>query len=72
MTTLLNQAFSEASKLQQTEQNLLAQWILEVLHSDQVWDNLFARSQDALAELAQEALLEYRQGKTLFLDPETL
>ena len=72
MTTLLNKAFSEVSKLKNTEQNMIAQWVLELLHSDQAWDNLFAQSQDALAKLAEEARLEHRKGKTQLLNPEML
>jgi hypothetical protein len=36
------------------------------------WDESFANSQDALAKLADEALLDYAQGKTQILDPEKL
>lgn len=72
MTALLNKAFSEASRLKNKEQNILAEWILELLHSEQVWNNLFVQSQDVLSELAEEARLEYRQGKTQLLKPETL
>jgi hypothetical protein len=72
MTKLLNQAFSEASKLRTNEQNLLAKWLLELLKSEQKWDVLFAQSQDNLSELADEALLEHQRGKTQPLNPETL
>jgi hypothetical protein len=72
MTTLLQKAFSEASKLKTYDQNLLAKWLLELLESEQKWDELFAQSQDALVRLANEALLEHRVGKTQLLDPEML
>jgi len=72
MTKLLEQAFSEASKLKTQEQNSLAEWLLELLASEQKWNALFAQSHDVLAQLAEEALLEYQAGKTQLLDPETL
>jgi len=72
MTKLLEQAFSEASKLQTSEQNFLAEWLLELLASEQKWDKLFAQSHDVLAQLADEALAEHRAGRTERLDPVTL
>ena len=60
MTTLLNTAFDEASKLQIRDQNALAQWILELLRSEQRWDALFAQSQNVLSKLAEEARREHR------------
>lgn len=39
---------------------------------DHDWDRSFARSQDALARLADEALAEHRAGRTKPLDPDTL
>lgn len=72
MTTLLDKAFAEAGKLPQAEQDALAQWILDELASERQWDKAFAGSADALATLADEALKEYRAGKTEELDPDTL
>ena len=72
MTTLLHTAFDEASKLQIRDQNALAQWILELLRSEQRWDALFAQSQNALSKLAEEARREHCQGKTQLLTPEKL
>ena len=39
---------------------------------DPVWDALFARSQDVLARLADEALAERRAGRTEILDLDAL
>lgn len=66
--TKLEQAFAEASQLPQVEQDALALWILEELHSDRRWANAFAHSEDILAHLADEALAEYRAGLTEELD----
>lgn len=72
MTSLLDKAFAEASKLSPEEQDALAQWILEELTSEQRWEETFEHSQDALAKLAEEALNEYRAGRTQPLDPDDL
>ena len=60
MTELLEKAFAEIEKLSPDEQDTFAQWILEELASEQRWDDAFARSQDALAKLADQALVEDR------------
>ncbi len=60
MTELLEKAFAEASKLPEDEQEALAAWILEELASERRWVEAFASSQDALAKLADESLLEHR------------
>jgi hypothetical protein len=72
MTTLLEKAFEVASKLPSVEQNRLARTILDEIESDRKWDNLFAESEDILAQLAAEALREDAQGATTDLDPDKL
>ncbi len=64
MTKLLKQAFEEASKLSDVEQNALAKWVLEELASEKAWDQSFAASEDVLEKLANEALDDYHKGKT--------
>src|SRR5258708_31630001 len=44
---------------------------LEAL-DEALWDMQFANSQDALAKLAEEALAEYKQGRTVELDLDEL
>ncbi len=46
--------------------------ILEELEDEIQWDSAFARSQNALAKLAAEAMAEHRASQTQELDPETL
>ena len=70
--TKLEQAFAEAAKLPQEEQEALAAWILEELASEKHWDEMLGRSADTLAKLADEALAEHRAGKTQPLDPDRL
>jgi hypothetical protein len=72
MTQLLTKAFDEAAKLSEQEQNILANWILAELISELRWKKAFANSEDLLAQMADEALVEHRAGRTLELDPETL
>ena len=72
MTKLLEEAFAEASKLPEQEQDALAAVILEELASERRWDQAFADSADLLAQLAEQALAEHRAGKTQRLDPERL
>ncbi|MGI9105313.1 MAG: hypothetical protein ACR2G4_03600 [Pyrinomonadaceae bacterium] len=60
MTELLEKAFAEASKLPQEAQDMLAKMLLDDLAAEEKWDETFARSQDRLARLADEALAEYQ------------
>lgn len=72
MTKLLEKAFTEASKLPEREQDALAAMILEELASERRWEKAFADSERVLAQLADEALAEHREGRTQVLDPERL
>jgi hypothetical protein len=72
MTKLLEEAFAEAAKLPEQEQDALAAVILEELASERRWDQAFAASTDLLAQLAEQALAEHKAGKTQVLDPERL
>lgn len=68
MTNLLEKAFAEAAKLPEPEQNAVAEWLLEELASERRWEEAFSASSDILAELADEALEEHRQGRSEGLD----
>ena len=72
MTTRLEQAFTEASKLSPKEQDALADWLLAELRSEKKWDKLFASSQEVLSKLSSEALAEYYSGQTQELNPDQL
>jgi hypothetical protein len=72
MTKLLEKAFGEASKLPDTEQNALAKWLLDEFEAEKKWERTFAESENALDRLADEALEDHRQGKTMPLDIEKL
>ena len=73
MTKLLERAIEEAKKLSESEQDALAQRLLLAL-DEQRWDELFARpeSEQLLSDLADEALAEFRSGKTTEVRPDDL
>lgn len=64
MTQLLEKAISEVAKLPASEQDAVAALVLEELASERRWSSSFAKSQDILVNLAEEALAEYAAGKT--------
>ena len=72
MTKRLQDAFVEASKLPDDEQDRLAQWVLDELALERRWDSAFSASQDALSSLAHDALEEHRSGQTEELDLDRL
>ncbi len=72
MTTLLNKAFETAANLPAVEQNALAKWLLDELHSEAKWQKIFSESEDILEKLADEALEEKRKGKTTPLNHSRL
>ena len=72
MGKLLEQAFEEASRLPEAEQEAAAAWFLAELRADRRWEDLFARSSDLLEEMAREAIREDEAGLTDELDPDTL
>ncbi len=64
MTELLKKAFRAASRLPSEQQDAVATMLLAELESERQWDDAFARSQDFLATLADEAIAEDAAGKT--------
>src|SRR5437763_4445021 len=55
MTHLLNEALDQLHRLPDADQDAIAALILEELQSEERWQSAFARSQDQLAALGQEA-----------------
>jgi hypothetical protein len=72
MTELLREAVTEAERLPESHQNVIAAIIREEMEDEARWDAAFARSHDVLSKLAAEAMEEDRAGQTQELDPETL
>ncbi len=65
MTTLLEKAIAEMSNLPAKEQDAIAQIVLDELADEKLWDEQFARHPEVLEKLGDEALAEYKAGKTI-------
>ena len=62
MTTLLQRAFTEAAKLSELEQEVLASRLLAELATEDDFDRTISGTSNKLATLASEALAEHRAG----------
>jgi hypothetical protein len=72
MNTRLEEAFAQAAQLPPDEQEALAALRLDEIASERLWDQAFAQSQNQIAQLADEALTEFQEGRTVLLDEEQL
>lgn len=72
MNTRLEEAFAQAAQLPPDEQEALAALLLDEIASERLWDHAFAQSQNQIAKLADEALTEFQEGRTVPLDEEQL
>ncbi len=70
--TALEEAFAEAAKLPESEQEEFAAWLLEELASERRWQQSLNDSQELLTELADEALAAHSTGQSETLDPDRL
>ncbi len=68
MTKLLKEAFELASQLPEAEQDALAALLLAEMEDEKRWQEAFRRGEPKLTELAEEALEEFRAGRTTPLD----
>ena len=68
MAKLLEEAFEEASRLPDVEQNALARRALDELRAERAWMKALVESEDVLEKLADEAISEKPNGKTTSLD----
>ena len=68
MTKLLEKALEKIFILPQQEQDAIASQILAELEGEGAWATRFARQEDTLRRLADEALAEHRRGETHPLD----
>ena len=64
MTKLLEKVFSRVSGFSVTEQNALARWLMEELASEERWQKTLKSTPGLLDDLADEAIVEHRKGKT--------
>jgi hypothetical protein len=65
ITPALERAIRAAKALSAEDQDALAAEILEWIEDERRWAESFARTHEALAELADEALAEHHAGETL-------
>ena len=72
MNTRLEEAFAQAAQLPPDAQEALAALLLDEIASERLWDQVFAQSQNQIAKLADEALTEFQEGRTVLLDEEQL
>jgi hypothetical protein len=68
MTTLLEKAIAQMSSRPVKEQDAIAQIALDELADEKLWDEKFARHPEVLEQLGDEALADYKAGKTLPCD----
>jgi hypothetical protein len=64
MTKLLAQAFDKASELPENLQDELARELLAELAGEARWDQTLEQSADTIDRMAEQALKEYRAGRT--------
>jgi hypothetical protein len=69
-TKALQDAFREAEKLPEAEQDQLAAALRAEIEVERAWETRLAASRDTLGALADEALAEHRLGRTLPLEPD--
>lgn len=70
MTKRLEEALAAISKLPENEQDTLAAIIFDELAAERRWTEAFAKSEDKLARLSEEALIEYQANRTEPLSPD--
>lgn len=70
MNKRLEEAFAEASRLPEGEQEAFADWMPDELASERRWQTLLAQRPDISERMADEPLEEYRQGRTEVVDPD--
>jgi hypothetical protein len=68
LTPMLERAIQAAKALPEADQDALAAEILGWMEDERRWAESFARTHEALAELAREALAEHHSGESVDLD----
>jgi len=73
VTDLLKKVLEVAERvLPDSDQNALAQTILEDIRSEMAWEDAFDDTYEQLRAMAERARADYRAGRTTPLDPEKL
>lgn len=68
MIQQLEKALTKLAELSELDQEAIANRILAEIEDEKLWHQQFQESQDQLAKLADEALADFKQGKTLPLE----
>jgi hypothetical protein len=68
MTKLLEEAFEAASNLSEADQDFIATLVMDEIESERRWDELFAKSQDALERMGDYVLAQHLAGKSRPMD----
>ncbi len=66
---MLDALVAKLAALPPQEQDRIAQWLLQELPDEALWDRQFSDSQKALSKLAAETRAERAVGNTTELDP---
>ncbi|MEX0844938.1 MAG: hypothetical protein WD022_06635 [Balneolaceae bacterium] len=72
MDNKVKEVVNKLEELPKEERESFAAFVLEELESEERWSELFKKSDSVLTNLANEALTEYKSGKTKKLDQDKL
>lgn len=64
MTQILEKAFDRIAALPEEQQEAIARFLLAEMDSEAEWEEALASSQNELAVLAQQAIAEFKTGRT--------
>ena len=69
---MLDVVVAKLAALPAQEQDRIAQWLLQELPDEELWDKRFSESQDTLGQLADEARRDRAAGRATELNPDKL
>ena len=69
---MLDVVVAKLAALPAQEQDRIAQWLLQELPDEELWDKRFSESQDTLGQLAYEARRDRAAGRATELNPDKL
>jgi len=72
MTEMLDRVVAKLATLPPEEQDRIAQWLLDEMPDEELWDRRLSQSQEALSKLAAETREQRSMGNTTELDPDRL
>jgi hypothetical protein len=72
MTEMLDMAVAKLAALPPKEQDRIAQWLLQELPDEELWDKRFSETQGALSKLAIETRKERAAGNVTEVEPDKL